>query len=88
MHLRDWVYFDANTKLESLLSSFFPPSLFLFRARLPLFAFEELPIEDVDSAESHVYALFYAVREAFDVLSCLPVAPFFEALDDYVLIDD
>ena len=88
MHLSDWVDFDADTEFESLLSSFFPPSLFLLRARLPLFAFEEFPIEDVDRAESHVYALFYAVREAFEVLSCLPAAPFLEALDDCVLIDD
>ena len=53
MHLRDWVDFDADTEFESLLSSFFPPSLFL-RARFPLFAFEEFPMDDVDRAESHV----------------------------------
>ena len=58
MHLRDWVYFDAITEFESLLSSFFKLSLFLLRARLPLLAFEEFPIEDVDRAESHVYTLF------------------------------
>ena len=54
MHLRDCDDFDADTEFESLLSSFFPPSLFLLRARLPLFAFEEFPIDDVDRAESHV----------------------------------
>ena len=79
----------ADSEFESLLSSFLPTSLFLLRPRLPLLAFEEFPMDDVDRAESHVCALFYAVREAFEVPSCLLAAPpFLEALEDCVLLED